>query len=684
MRYVREEEDCIVDGLEKLAERVVSSTEEDKAILSRRVLESIECAIGLNLPDRKKCIKLKRMNEIYWKDPIPLNLGTKIQEPPHAEPITRVVKQTQAKCAGMAGESKRQLVFEQPTLYEMNNISLEKPWHKDPNATETVEELMKFMEKTSNWDREKLDLERTGGMPPLRDLFAVATCDGSPMKRFLDIMSKDIRESGGDHNHRKFKNVQFFMGGMHYLMQFANMSNRLSWDYLNYFVSAWRPTEPQQNWLLCVSDPTDYVLEMPEYILAHYRAAADGLRSKYPKAPLTPASVHRHMLERAEEHPVCMAILLNLRFVEIALMIRDTEKSGEHGDVDLFLTTIRLALPVFTASHSVNYVHICCDFLEWWALASEAEKLFFRKYLFTQKSPLGKPVWVDKAIEWTMRHLRIFLGRYARPNQNQCVEKAVADIPFRMASKRDVRALSWRESNLDMYSSAAFNMQTVQLSKVFVETYLKAVDANLWGNGPLLGDFLYDENEIPDECSEAPFEFPINGTREQMSASYLSAYAIGEERLRNYYIEWHITNRHAASRAGVDRQLKLIPSQSSRRKKEIEEHRLVRLSTSVDELRDLKKLFPIQKIKEDLDQLRESHYPEIPESAGLGRREECLIELCKWRKQYFEDFPWILEEMEELADWDEFEDNQTDIESRQEALEHFIFSLHSDTVNNFG
>ena len=159
MRYVREEEDCIVDGLEKLAERVVSSTEEDKAILSRRVLESIECAIGLNLPDRKKCIKLKRMNEIYWKDPIPLNLGTKIQEPPHAEPITRVVKQTQAKCAGMAGESKRQLVFEQPTLYEMNNISLEKPWHKDPNATETVEELMSFMEETSDWDREKLDLD---------------------------------------------------------------------------------------------------------------------------------------------------------------------------------------------------------------------------------------------------------------------------------------------------------------------------------------------------------------------------------------------------------------------------------------------------------------------------------------------------------------------------------------------
>ena len=63
---------------------------------------------------------------------------------------------------------------------------------------------------------------------------------------------------------------------------------------------------------------------------------------------MTAVDVHEHMLARAEEHPICMALLLDLRLIEIALTIRDTEKSGRRGDVDMFLSTTRLAMSLFT------------------------------------------------------------------------------------------------------------------------------------------------------------------------------------------------------------------------------------------------------------------------------------------------------------------------------------------------
>mmetsp|Transcript_10595 Transcript_10595/g.25592 ORF Transcript_10595/g.25592 Transcript_10595/m.25592 type:complete len:147 (+) Transcript_10595:185-625(+) len=143
-----------------------------------------------------------------------------------------------------------------------------------------------------------------------------------------------------------------------------------------------------------------------------------------------------------------------------------------------------------------------------------------------------------------MRHIRMFLGWYARPNQNQRLDRVTAEIPFRMAARRDLRAVTWRENNLDMYSSVAFNLQSVKLSKVHIKTYLKACRANLWGHTKLCGDF-YDE-DYDDDISEPRFAFPIEGEDDlqPMSSSYLPAYATGENRVRDYYKKWHIQYRY--------------------------------------------------------------------------------------------------------------------------------------------
>ena len=72
-----------------------------------------------------------------------------------------------------------------------------------------------------------------------------------------------------------------------------------------------------------------------------------------------------------------MGILLDLRLAEVSMMIRDAEKSGDHGDVDLFLAALRLALPIFAVTHAVKYVRCICEFLKWWETASDAMRMTF-------------------------------------------------------------------------------------------------------------------------------------------------------------------------------------------------------------------------------------------------------------------------------------------------------------------
>lgn len=239
----------------------------------------------------------------------------------------------------------------------------------------------------------------------MRDMLAPATCDGAPSKRWLDSRASDLDENGADDG--SYKKTRFFAGGFHFLMEFVTMRGRFSRGIFAFFGKRWRPSTPQLNWILSISDPKECLLEMPQYLLAHCRSVHMTLAATKTSEP-TAVEVHQHMFDRAVEMPTCMAILLDLRLIEMSFMIRDAEKSGANGDVELLLTTMRFALVLFTVTHAINYAHIVCDFLEWCELASDADRVFFKRWPHTKISPFGKPIWVDRGVEWTVRHTRMF------------------------------------------------------------------------------------------------------------------------------------------------------------------------------------------------------------------------------------------------------------------------------------
>mmetsp|Transcript_10595 Transcript_10595/g.25596 ORF Transcript_10595/g.25596 Transcript_10595/m.25596 type:complete len:117 (+) Transcript_10595:695-1045(+) len=113
--------------------------------------------------------------------------------------------------------------------------------------------------------------------------------------------------------------------------------------------------------------------------------------------------------------------------------------------------------------------------------------------------------------------------------------------------------------------------------------------------------------------------------------------------------------------------------------------KVMKLSTTLEELKGLGKMFTKADIKRDLDHLRETHYPLIPRINNINAttRESLLELLCKWRKRYFKEFPRVYEQHLERSEAVEMNDNHTDYDTRAKELEHFIYSLEGDIVDQF-
>ena len=72
------------------------------------------------------------------------------------------------------------------------------------------------------------------------------------------------------------------------------------------------------------------------------------------------------MMDRADKYPVCMIVLLYTRFAELTKLMKASESLNQRGSVELFLTCLELAIPVFAMTHKTDYVRLITDWLVTW------------------------------------------------------------------------------------------------------------------------------------------------------------------------------------------------------------------------------------------------------------------------------------------------------------------------------
>ena len=659
-----------------IADSIVAPSREDYRKLSERVLTTIRTAAVLHLPNPEECRNiLDSGGAALWPNSVPANLGVSIKTAKNTkrcDVYSDVFAHNTAleDLEQMGEQNKDQPVNIPKTFYEMNDITIDEVLHGDPGSYSVIKKIVEYIENAAYVER--WDEERCGGETPVRGVIAPATADGGPSKRWLNFHNADVQEEGGLVEDRKYKLSRFFMTGFHFMMEFLTMRGRFSRSYTAFFARKWRPKEPQLDWIYIIRDPNEALHEWREYMLAHYRTAAKK------SGTTDPVRIHKYMLDRAIEVPTCMAVLLDLRLLEILFMIRDSEKAGTHGDVPLFLSCMRFSLPLFAVTHATNYCHLVSGFLEWFHLSSEAERILFENFFYTKLSNSGKPIWADRGVEWTVRHIRMFMGHRIRPkNHNESVERVVGEIPFRIRAKRDLWYLLASERHKG-YTTSDWNDQQFQIGEAFMETRIALEETNFWGTGPLCGDL---------ECASTDsivLDKAIgDGKEHRMSASLLNAYDMGITRTKAYFVEHHIRNRCQKSRSEGNVSLKLLPTTHERRENDLKKTRLCRVSVKESDLGPLIREFSRALIVEELNYYRDFCFPDIPQYKKTNKRPVLVAALCQYRKSYFRMYPEIYENT--IASLDELDRSEavTTPASRMEQIRSPIYSLDEDVVNTF-
>ena len=605
----------------QIAEEVIKVRESDIEMLSNRILTHIDYVITADLPNLFQCQQIKT-DHLKWDGLLLKTLGVKLKPPdnnqPTAEPKNKVGDQPNSDAkvddddpASVDRDS------ELDGMYKRNHIELDFPWVLDIAKKETVAYLHKYQKDATNPKETPL---HSSGERPVQEVMNGIVCDGVPTSLWYTLRNQ-AKQDGDD----SYDDTEMFSGGFHEYLHGHTTHGKLFHDAWGYFVHGWRRTEGQANWVLFPGDPNDVELEIIPYIAAQYRRARDSMMrlDEGPVVGYTATEVNEYMLDRAREYPVCMMILAELRYAELVLMTRDSEKSGNKGDVELFLAALRLKLVFYTVSNAYKYVQICCEMLKWWFIASSAQRILFEEFFFTKLSTNGRPIWADRCIEWSMKHLRSFLGKHATQNHNEKMDRLEHDIPVRVQRRSNLRNRFTKTKVATSHSRVPFNEATVAVSEPYVETYLRLSKANVWGPGH---PNTFDDSVPPS------FRAPNN---DDISYSLLTSYSLGTARAEEYFIRYYVMTQFETARGDVN--LSLIPGRVLTREKNLRTLHIIRLSVDDNVLKNCTK-FRKEDIRKELTFLR-TYYLDMEDPGKSQSRDQLVDTLCFWRKQYFEDFP---------------------------------------------
>jgi hypothetical protein len=319
---------------------------------------------------------------------------------------------------------------------------------------------------------------------------------------------------------------------------------------LKYFLHPFRDTDKKKDWYLNPGDPGQTALEQPEMTDAHYVMAMRGLSKLKQGQPISAVDVDDYMLERAQDHDLCMTVLMDLRFAEVGFMLRDSEKEGGAGNPDLFRVGAQLSTLLFARTHATKYVRLAVDYWIWWRCSSEADKVLHKEFCFTKKTVNGKPIWVDRFVEWMNRDMREYLGKYAKPNQEMLLRQAALLLKDRKKVKTEFNHLFSRHASAE--ESKSDSEKKLAISVIFCHQMDLIDKLNLWSEGPVMVG-KRDTFEVPQQFTDPSGEFELNTE----SLFHISS---AEDTLKAYFDLYYLQGEvHIVSRSEKEVSLRMTP-----------------------------------------------------------------------------------------------------------------------------
>ena len=131
---------------------------------------------------------------------------------------------------------------------------------------------------------------------------------------------------------------------------------------------------------------------------------------QHQKRDVSVVEVHKFMLERAWEFPICALALLKIWIGTVLKLMRNSEKLGRRGCVETFFSAVRLIMPLFAVTHKSDCMYLCQDLLKWHHCASPDQRKIYEEFIFTQLTANESSIFHDTFVELSVMDTRSELG----------------------------------------------------------------------------------------------------------------------------------------------------------------------------------------------------------------------------------------------------------------------------------
>eukprot|EP00978_Attheya_sp_CCMP212_P024657 scaffold77827_cov42-Attheya_sp.AAC.1 len=537
----------------------MANTDNELVLYSQRKLSLIEEAVRLAimLPTLAQAEEMVESSQWLWDERLPGQIDVQRDVPAVADATETIT--------ALAGDSFDELP-EGGTMLDINHGCSDIPHDVDLNTEKAVRELLSCVVRLRNEALKETNQEDDVIVePPIsKDAGGFLLCDGAPAE-----MSARIKD--GDSNsdsEQKYEHVRCFAMGFHFLLHAHRGTGLLFGEtHLNHAVGQWRNTFKQIQWYLFPGDPNQTDRKKPEYIFAHYVAAARKCAELKGTNELSSVEVWDHMMSRAKEHPLLFVILMELNYADISFMIRDSEKNGERGDCNLFLAAVKLLAPLFTVTHATGYVRLSAEYERWRRCASEADLKIFEYFLFTKRTVNGSSIFSDRFVEWMVKAYRHDMKKHVRPGHRKRLLTVGLDLNERLL-KRGSGAAS-RITGMD-------ELKRLRVSPVFCKTLLAIEKMNLYGTGPLKN--VKTGADLPAYATPDGKDF--------INPEMIYAYSVGIARFDQYLHRYYIQTMNEQKRSDNEVPLHTIPPLQSNLKMAAATLRKLKTTTHEGELSD--------------------------------------------------------------------------------------------------
>jgi hypothetical protein len=308
-------------------------------------------------------------------------------------------------------------------------------------------------------------------------------------------------------------------------------------EITKYFISGYRKTTGQQDWVMDPTDPRQFETEVIPYAIAQYRAAAEAYQLNTDSVSFTPVDVHNMMLKRAEEFALAKLVLQEIRYNEIYFIFRDAERCNSP---DLFFVGVRLALPLFSATNARNYVRLCIELLIWVETASPAERALFEEFAFTRITTDGKCQYVDLAQEKVNQYFRDIVGHNVIPGHARRMVNAAVGLQEFLQKNQELKAIH----RPHIRSSGDFNSRMQNLdAKLYSNVRVRIEALKLWDeHNPLMIGVGEDLEPAQPNYLQSP-------EGDYLPSICLRDRTIGSQRSFDYFDAFYVEQRYPKTRS---------------------------------------------------------------------------------------------------------------------------------------